>query len=492
MIIRCKSCGKNIQYDIALGKLHCSQCGSDFRPEDYPDSSPTFDACSYTCQSCGAELITTDDTEATAFCSYCGSTSILAGRMEKIKKPDAILPFRITREKCREIYLKQAKKTFMAPGWLRSEQCVNSFRAIYMPYWSYKVKASGYVIKTETTRERDGDDIVETTTEFKSRKIDQNVAAWSHDASKAFADDISEMMDFNQVDESSLMPFHEGYLSGFYADMADDAAKEHRQIAESEMKARLGGLGSQFSGKISLTDHKLNYMPVWFMSTRNGDRITYAAVNGYTGKMVADFPISTRKFLTVAVIAAAILAALLSMVLVLRPEPAFWCSAILTLIGFIFCAKEENRLRDIREATGKPAGREVRLWKGGKITLRMILGAVYIMIFLGVIIANPVGKEAGSWMTVLMIGFFVLALLPRREYSVSKTKTAPRRMVISIVSCIFAGFLLLTRNNIVIYSVVLFYAFVLSTYCISVFHTHQEIAFRRPPQFNRKGANHDA
>ncbi len=491
MIIRCKTCGKNIQYDIALQKLHCSACGSSFEPEDFPDKSRTFDACSYTCQSCGAELITTDDTEATAFCSYCGSTSILTGRLEKIKKPDAILPFRITREKCREIYLKQAKKTFLTPGWLRSDPCVNSFRAIYMPYWSYRMKATGHMAKDVTTRERDGDYIVETTNHFRTEDISRDVAVWSHDASRAFADDISEMMDFEHVSNSSFRTFHEGYLSGFYADLADDAVQAHRKIAQDEMKARLSEEG-RFIGSIHLQEHRLKYMPVWFMSTRNKDRITYAAINGYTGRIVADFPISTGKFLAVALAAAAVLAAFLSMTLVLRPEPAFWCSALLTLIGLLFCRKEENRLRDIKEATGHSTDRQILLGKGGRIPLGLLFLAGMIAAAILTILLDPSGTVVFSWVFLLLMALCILVLLPGREASRPEGGLASNRMLLSVIFCILAGLLLLTRNNLVIYSVVLFYAFILSFYCVSIFHIHQEIACRRPPQFNRKGAALDA
>ncbi len=486
MIIRCKSCGKNIRYDIALRKLHCGQCGSSFDPEEFPDESATFDARSYTCQSCGAELISTEDTEATSFCSYCGSTSILTGRIEKIKKPDGILPFRITREQCREIYLKKAKKTFMAPGWLRDEKCVNSFRAIYMPYWFYKIKASGHLRKSETTTQRDGDYLVETTTKYESESFNRDIATWSHDASEAFADDISEMMDFNQVDEKELRPFHEGYLSGFYADLADEKTKKHKKIAAEEMQARLEESGRRFSGDIFVSQNRLNYMPVWFMSTRNRDRITYAAINGYTGKIVADFPISTRKFLLAAAAAAAVLAAVLSLALVLRPEPAFWISAILTLAGLIYCGREEGKLRDLAEAAGIPMGKQVKLLKNGKVSLRLVTGLLTAVLLIVLIAVNPM------FIGLLWICVILNTLVPRRTINLSGNGKIPSQLLISIALCVLAGLLVLSRNNLVIYSVVLFYAAVLSSYCISVFRVHQKVSGRRPPQFNRKGAEHDA
>ncbi len=429
MIIRCKSCGMNIRYDITLGKLHCDHCGSNYSPEEYPDDSATFDACSYTCQSCGAKLITADDTEATAFCSFCGSTSILTERMACIKKPDAILPFAITKEQCQEIYLKQARKTFLVPRWLKSDQCVNAFRPIYMPYWTYSVHATGHVEGKKTEQKRDGDYIETTVSPYVSDEIDQDVAFWSHDASKAFADDISEMIGFQHVEEKLLKPFHEGYLSGFYADMAEKAAESHKRIARSEVRARLTTYGTSFNGSVNVTQHKLNYLPVWFMSTQHRGKVTYAAINGYNGKLVADFPISSRGFFLLAGIAAVILSILLSLAVVLRPEPAFWCSAALTIAGLVLCKLESDKLRDVVEEAG------LSKTHSGNYNLRIALSGVLCLIF---------------------------------------------------------ALRLLSKDNITIYTTVLIYAAILSYNCLRVFQVHHQLAQRRPPQFDRKGSKYDA
>ena len=206
--------------------------------------------------------------------------------------------------------LKKAKRTFMVPGWLKDDQCVNSFRAIYMPYWTYQVRATGHVSQTKVKSERDGDYVIETTRNFKSANLDRTVAVWSHDASKAFADDISEAIGFDGVDKNKMKPFHESYLSGIYADMAEDVAEKHKHAAMLEMKARLGKYASKgFNGKVILSEHKLSYLPVWFMSTRRGGKVTYAAINGYNGNIVADFPISRVKFFMLAGVAALVLAA---------------------------------------------------------------------------------------------------------------------------------------------------------------------------------------
>ena len=51
---------------------------------------------SYTCPSCGAELVCDASTAATS-CPYCGNPSIVPGRLSGAQKPDYIIPFRLSK-----------------------------------------------------------------------------------------------------------------------------------------------------------------------------------------------------------------------------------------------------------------------------------------------------------------------------------------------------------------------------------------------------------
>lgn len=59
--------------------------------------------------------------------------------------------------------------------------------------------------------------------------------------------------------------------------------------------------------------------PVWFLSYRNGDRVAYATVNGQTGKVVADMPLDTRKYLLASLLLFLPIFLLLNLFLTLRP-----------------------------------------------------------------------------------------------------------------------------------------------------------------------------
>ena len=50
----------------------------------------------------------------------------------------------------------------------------------------------------------------------------------------------------------------------------------------------------QFRTNINVTRSAM--FPVWFMSYRNKDRVAYATVNGQTGKVSADIPMSVPKY----------------------------------------------------------------------------------------------------------------------------------------------------------------------------------------------------
>ena len=112
-MISCPNCGSNPRFDIATQKLLCPYCGSSFDVESFPEETSgatmqqvegeyvgepdKIQVTVYTCSQCGGELMSTDS-DATAFCSYCGSHQILEERLSLQERPQRIIPFKITKE----------------------------------------------------------------------------------------------------------------------------------------------------------------------------------------------------------------------------------------------------------------------------------------------------------------------------------------------------------------------------------------------------------
>ena len=339
----------------------CDYCGSHFPPESIRDDThkdarqnPYFDGYVYVCPSCGGELMTTAPNDAVGFCPYCGGASMLFDRVRQIWPPDEVIPFRITKDQCRQIYTKEVRRHPLVSRKYRDPKLIDSFRGIYMPYWRYQAKHEGqYAIHAVSEpREKHG---LRITYYYKlTGDTDISSEGYTHDASRAFADSLSECIE--PYDQETARPFTPGYLSGFYSEVADVKEEEYQQVAENALsesvQERLFSelsdhqeltkrLAAPFEAEIpiELTRSRRTLQPVWFMSYRNKNRLTYAAVNGQTGKIHAELPISPLRFLLAVLLVAAALflpTAVLTFLPSIRGRDCLWMCLHLMLAGLFF------------------------------------------------------------------------------------------------------------------------------------------------------------
>lgn len=450
----CPRCGSRLGYDAKTDRMICVCCGGQYAPGGgAAKPGGVFDAWVYSCPQCGAELLTTDKTDAAAFCPYCGGSSIMLDKIRQEQAPDYVIPFRITKEECKRAYRKAARRAIFTPAKYKRPELVDGFRGIYMPYWSYEVEQKGTAkIKATGSTKRDGDYLVTENYDIEG-EVDVSYDGYAHDASKAFDDEISECL--APFETAGRMPFSPGYLSGFYVDVADERSSKYRRDAEayfedltarklladkgilaaaSARSVRPGGI-SEVSIPTRLKKVDKVFYPVWFMSYRDRDRITYATVNGQTGKVVADFPVSPLRFLIGALLIAAAVFALLSFVLTLKPTWALVVTNILLTIGMIVCTRRIGKLK-----------------------------AKY-----GV---------AEKWIRNR-----------RKNTGINAAKTVS---VTLTILCIFASFIILVINppyNAVFYIACFVEAGILFFMIVRSFGYQLSLAQRKPPQFNKKGGD---
>ena len=115
---QCPACTGPLHFDGASGKLVCDFCGSSYDTAEIealyaekeaaaetaaqnkqappPDSvwseNEAAGLRSYSCPSCGAELIC-DETTAATSCPYCGNPTVIAGQFSGMQRPELVLPF---------------------------------------------------------------------------------------------------------------------------------------------------------------------------------------------------------------------------------------------------------------------------------------------------------------------------------------------------------------------------------------------------------------
>ncbi len=326
-MISCPNCGSNPRFDIATQKLLCPYCGSSFDVESFPEETSgatmqqvegeyvgepdKMQVTVYTCSQCGGELMSTDS-DATAFCSYCGSHQILEERLSLQERPQRIIPFKITKEDCKKTYASKLKRSLFAPKVLKDPTHIDEFRAIYMPYWFYNFRQEGKITLNGTTEHREGDYRIVDSYHL-SVDADNTFRGINHDASTSFEDKISESLAPYDVKET--VPFRTAYLSGFYADIPDlkktsyekEAAAmaardtiENIEAIEDFRKYDLGEMNDVSAisrTRTTLESAQSSMLPVWFLSYRKQDRVAYAAINGQTGKITADIPIDPARYL---------------------------------------------------------------------------------------------------------------------------------------------------------------------------------------------------
>lgn len=418
----CPGCGANMKFDIVSQQMSCAYCGMKAEPHSLQKDADaavedTFEVTRFTCPQCGGEMIGGDQ-DATAFCSFCGAANILTGRLTQEKRPGYIIPFKKTKEDCKRAYARKMRWALFAPRQLRDPAYIDSFRGIYMPYWTYKLEQKGEVRLKGKKSYRKGD-YVYTEHYDLTGDVDAAYYGFSYDASSTFYDNISESLAPYYVKDQ--VEFTPAYLSGFYADIADvdeDLYRENamemanesswQQICTAKaFKGYTVSYGSDPSGLTGLLHtqcsaaHSTMY-PVWFLSWRREDRVAYATVNGQTGKVVADMPIDVKRFMGVAMILALPLFIILNLLGTMKPLTLLiLCSLLGIAAAWVYLLelrairRRENNETDMAlqqkqaekarqgippKPSPKPSKRESAKKASNKISERIVMISTVVMV----------------------------------------------------------------------------------------------------------------
>lgn len=322
---KCPSCGSSLHFDSDLQKLKCDYCGSVFDVsqfenklnEDGPaaaieDSREEMMMRSYTCPSCGAEIICDETTVATS-CPYCDNAAIIAGELKGTKRPDYVIPFQMKKEEAVESLKSFYRGKPLLPKSFKEENHIEDIKGMYVPFWLYDGKAD-FDMMYKTTRVRThtrGDDMITETSHFdvfRSGTVEfHKIPA---DASINMPDDFMDAIE--PFDYSQLTKFNTGYLPGYIANKYDVSSTENlnriynrmENSAKDVASSSVIGYASCFPVKEDVTADSTNvkytFFPVWMLATRYREKVYLFVMNAQTGKMVSDdLPIDIPKALLI-------------------------------------------------------------------------------------------------------------------------------------------------------------------------------------------------
>ena len=542
-MVHCPSCGAGLRFEIETQQMYCDHCLGHFHPAELYDklsddakTEKTFDSFVYVCPSCGGEIQTTDKNDAVGFCPYCGGASMIYDKIRKEWKPDFLIPFQVTKEQCKQLYCDEVKKHPFVSKKYRDAQLIESFRGIYMPYCEMGGTLSGTVkLRADSHEQNVGNYNYETRRYDVKGQAEFTVAGGaSHDASVAFDDHLSERLE--PFDKRSQRRFAPGYLCGFYAEAGDIEAGDYAMLAREDMKDALyTAMQSDPEMKKALNSKDLRLKkhdpedslpvevnvgrrmlyPVWFMSYRRGNKITYATVNGQTGKVAADLPLSPLRILLAALGCAAVIFGLLFLASQFLPSiPARTTLGVSGLLGIIgMYDMQHSYINTVGTALNTPdiVHKNLPLW--------FVLSSVAALV--GVVLMSTDGsyeQDRFALGAILTLAGTVVNLVQhfkqrRLTKSIKQIELNTRSMqtngilaeakrfnringimrAVMYVSMLFSllGSFAQTPNNTLLYTL----AFIAGGELIALALLHirfqTTVAMRRLPQFNKKGAAYD-
>ena len=326
---KCPKCGAPLSFSPEAGSVKCESCGNEFEAEalealynadaigdeafDWGDYKRNLkmerleNLVEYNCESCGAIVESDENTIATQ-CPYCGNNIVITDRAVGVLKPNAIIPFKVKKEDLPGITKAFYKHKKLLPKDFFDYNKIGKVQGIYVPFWLFDAGAEGHMTfngnrvrhysrgnydYTETSHymlERDGK------MRFKRIPVDASIKM-----------DNAIMDSLEPFDYSELTEYNGAYMAGYVADKFDSDPDAELPRADSRMKTSIAdALRRETLGYSSVTtrsqalrifDTNVNYvfLPVYTFTCKYKDKEYRYAVNGQTGKMVGELPISASR-----------------------------------------------------------------------------------------------------------------------------------------------------------------------------------------------------
>ncbi len=326
---QCPNCDAPLKFSSSSQKWDCEFCGSSFVLDDLKGQEAKgegivtggeYDAKEnewreeelqgmrvYSCEQCGGEIIA-DDTTSASFCPYCGNTAIFSKQFEDAFRPESVIPFKMDKKQAKESFKQFCKGKWLIPKDFTSENKINEITGIYVPFWMYDCEAdadiSFHATKVNTWKQGD---YQYTKTDYYSvkRAGTMNFNQVPTDGSTKMDDNL--MSAIEPFDYQEFAPFSTAYLSGYFAEKYDQSAEDVKPRVDSRMRnSAVRVMQDTVSGYSSVSVAQnvtnLNYgkthyvlLPVWMLASKYKDKDYMFAMNGQTGKMVGNLPVSVPR-----------------------------------------------------------------------------------------------------------------------------------------------------------------------------------------------------
>lgn len=338
---KCPQCGATMDFDPTSGGMYCPYC--DYREEIKAEDAKgeavaqelDFESAEFTgncdwgvsqktvtCKSCGAVSVY-DALEVASECPYCGSNQVMEASDVKTLAPNGVVPFEVTSKLAGEKFSSWIRKKWFAPKAAKESAKAEAFKGIYLPYWTFDADTSSdysgeYGIDRKV-KKGDKEEIVtdwHRTAGHFDHFIDDALVAATGDQDTRI---LSKAEPYNTNNCKAYKP---EYMAGFAAERYSLGLKDAWEKAKNFIKDRLKSLiTSKITEEhradrvrnlnVTTTYANITYkyvmLPVWLSSFTYKGKVYQFVVNGQSGKVGGDYPISPWRVLIAVLIAVAII-----------------------------------------------------------------------------------------------------------------------------------------------------------------------------------------
>lgn len=292
----------------------------------------TASLMSFKCTGCGAEVTINTETTMTARCHWCRHVFGVNEQVANGAVPDAVLPFRITKDDAvARIRQFVDKRRLFALKAFKDQFTPENVVGVYMPYMIVDSNVSASVsgkgeIKTRQYTRGEGDK-KKTYYDADVYQVDRAVDFTVDDLpleSSAERGNLDTKANTNNIinailpfDTKNALKWNASYLLGFSSEKRNLDVEKMKPRLEDQLlsiaRAQVEGSVRRYDRGVRWEQERVDlhgsrwvsmYLPVWLYSYhqpgRNGGMLHYIAVNGRTGETMGSVPVQQWKLLLAA------------------------------------------------------------------------------------------------------------------------------------------------------------------------------------------------
>jgi hypothetical protein len=335
----CPACGTaNPEFQPVAGGLQpTSPPGTSARGASGPQSPLSKHL---QCKACGAE-VATDPNQRSYVCPFCDSTYVVEVPAEQSGRqpPEFVIGFAVTPEAAQERFRAWIRdNSWYRPGDLHTASVADKLKGVYLPFWSFSMLAQSqwqaqigehwYRTEHYTTRDSKGN------IQHHTRRVQETewwpLAGRHHRYYSGYL--VSGSRGLPQGQSLRIQPFnlpalkrYEPYfLAGWLAEEYSVSRDEALALCQQEFQRReQGNIGAFLPGdthsglavetQFSQVNSDLCLLPVYILSYRYKEKVYRFLLNGQTGKVAGDKPVSGKR---IGILVGVILAVIALIVLV--------------------------------------------------------------------------------------------------------------------------------------------------------------------------------